>query len=408
MALDRLPPRTAALLAWSALAVTAAAGLGMVVFGFLSVGAKVPADFENTTDGAGNVVNACLFVVLAVTGALIASRRPDSTIGWLLCLTPIALSGTSLVESLYVYTQYTDPGLLPFNDSLVWAANWMWSLGFVPLLTWLLLLFPDGRLVSRRWRSVSWLAAFTLVALILGYAFAPGPLEDYGALNNPLAISGPLGDVLKGLRSAALPLLVVAAILSAASVVVRFRRSRGDERLQLKWVAVAAATAIAGWMVGAALDSLFGQGGLLVSISLMAFPVAVGIAVLKYRLYDIDVVINRTLVYGALTATLAVFYVSSVLLGELLLQPLTSRSDLAIAASTLAAAALFRPLRGRIQGVVDRRFYRHKYDAERTLAAFSARLRDEIDIDTLRVELAGVVGEAMNPAHVSLWLRGGA
>jgi hypothetical protein len=197
----------------------------------------------------------------------------------------------------------------------------------------------------------------------------------------------------------------VAAILSTGSLAVRFRRSRGDEREQLKWVAVAGAVAIAGWMLGAGLASLITWGGLIVSLSIIAFPIAVGIAVLKYRLYDIDVVINRTLVYGSLTATLAALYAGSVLLLELLLAPITSQSDLAIATSTLVAVALFRPLRGRIQAIVDRRFYRQKYDAQRTLEAFGVTLRREIDIDALRVELTGVIANAMNPAHVSLWLR---
>jgi hypothetical protein len=272
-------------------------------------------------------------------------------------------------------------------------------------LTWLLLLFPDGRLLSDRWRPVSWLAAFALGALVLGYAFSPGPLEDYSTVLNPFGIGGAVGEVLKALRSAALPMLVVTAILSTASLVVRFRRSGDEERQQLKWVAVAGGVAIAGWMFGAGLASVISWGGLVVSLSITAFPVAVGIAVLKYRLYDIDVVINRTLVYGSLTATLAIFYVGSVLLLELVLEPITRQSDLAIAASTLGAAALVRPLRWRIQETVDRRFYRHKYDVQRTLEAFSTTLRRQIDIDALQSALTGVVGQTMNPAHVSLWLR---
>jgi hypothetical protein len=401
----RIEPRTAAVLAWFAFTLTVVAGGGFVVFGFLSGGTALPSDFENTTDAANNIVNAVLFVTLAGAGALIASRRPASKIGWILCLAPIALSWTTFVESVYVYTRYANPGALPFSDNLIWAANWMWSLGFVPLLTWLLLLFPDGRLLSSRWRPVSWLAAIALGALVLGYALSPGPLEDYSTVQNPLGIGNAAGDVLKALRSAGLPLLVITAVLSTASLVVRFRRSRGEQREQLKWVAAAGGVAIAGWIIGAGLDSLFSSGGIIVSLSITGFPVAVGIAVLKYRLYDIDVVINRTLVYGSLTATLATFYVGSVLLLERLLAPITRQSDLAIAASTLAAAAFFRPLRSRIQQAVDRRFFRHKYDAQRILEAFGASLRREFDIDALRRELTRVIGRTMNPAHVSLWLR---
>ena len=405
MPAGRIEPRAAAAAAWFALGLTAVAAVGFVVFGFLSAGTPLPADFENSTNGANNVANALLFTILAASGALIASRRPRSAIGWILCLTPIPLAWTTFVEGVYVYANYANPGGVQLDDHLVWAANWMWGLGFVPLLTWLLLLFPDGRLLSNRWRPVSWLAAAALAALVVGYAFAPGPLEDYSSVHNPFGLGGAPGDVLKVIRAAALPMLVVAAVLSTASLVARFRRSRGEERQQLKWVAVAGGIAIAGWMIGAALASVISWGGLIVSLSLAAFPVAVGIAVLKHRLYDIDVVINRTLVYGSLTAMLAAFYVGSVLLLEFVLQPVTRQSDLAIAASTLAVAALVRPLRHLIQAAVDRRFYRRKYDAQRTLEAFGATLRREIDIDALSGELIAVVGSTMNPAHVSLWLR---
>ena len=221
---------------------------------------------------------------------------------------------------------------------------------------------------------------------------------------NPIGVSSPLLDLLQGLAVLGLS---IGLFGSSASLIARFRRSRGEQRQQMKWLALAGAVAAATLPIALVLYDLIGAtaayGAIMVSV--LGLPVATGVAILRYRLYDIDVVINRTLVYGALTATLALSYLGIVLLLQLAMRPLTESSNLAIAGSTLAVAGLFRPARTRIQEAVDRRFYRRKYDAQRTLEAFSGRLRDEVQLAGLRTELSAVVREALQPAHVSLWLR---
>ena len=242
-----------------------------------------------------------------------------------------------------------------------------------------------------------------MTAMVLGYAFSPGPLEDYEQVDNPLGLRGVGGDVSDVLLSIGFPLLALAAILSMASLVVRFRRSSGIERQQVKWMAAAAALLVLAWLVNAVLDQGFGINiSILLPIVALSLPVAAAVAVLRYRLYDLDLVVNGALVYGALTALLAGSYVGSVLLLQLLLRP---GSAFAIAGSTLAVAALVRPARRRIQSLVDRRFYRHRYDAVQTIERFGARLRDEIELDALSGELRAGARETMQPAHVSLWLR---
>jgi hypothetical protein len=267
----------------------------------------------------------------------------------------------------------------------------------------LLVYFPDGRLPSPRWRTVTLL-------VLLGFAFtwlvistAPGdldsPLEKY---ENPLAVTQSKAYVL--VLVAVIPACLICLVLAGISLVRRFGRSHGLERQQFKWLAASTALLVLTLPFAAAFH--FSEiAGAVFAVALMALPVSVGIAVLRYRLYDLDLIVRRTLVYGVLTAGLGGLYFAIVLGFQELFAPFAGGSDLAIAASTLAVAALFRPARRRVQAFVDRRFYRRKYDAERTLEAFAARLRDEVDLDALRAELTSVVIEAMQPAHVSLWLR---
>ena len=286
--------------------------------------------------------------------------------------------------------------------ALLWFANWIFIWGFMPLMTGLVLLFPDGRLPSRRWWPAGALTALGLGTLTVGYAFEPGSLDSYARADNPLATTGALGEVSAFLQYFGYPLFALAAIASAAALFTRFRHSSGVERQQLKWMATAAALSVVAWFVNAVLDQAFGiNSAFFLPIVLLALPVAATVAILRYRLYDLGRIVNRTLVYAGLTATLGATYLGLVLLIGLTL----GTSDVAIAIATLAVAALFRPARARIQAVVDRRFYRRRYDAARTLESFGGRLRDEVDLDALQRELRGVVADTVQPAHVSLWLR---
>jgi hypothetical protein len=247
-----------------------------------------------------------------------------------------------------------------------------------------------------------------MVTLGCGMAFTPGPFVDRPEIRNPLGFS-PVGIFLED-GGVGWLLLPASVVLSATSMVVRFRRAVGEERQQIKWLALAAAFAAVGWVaVTFTYTTEFMVAGQLLQIlSMLGIPVAVGVAVLKYRLYDIDLIINRTLVYGSLTTLLAAVYFGGVTATQAIYRTLTGQEQqpqLAIVISTLVIAALFNPLRHRIQSFIDRRFYRRKYDARKTLEAFSAKLREETDIKALNEELVGVVRETMQPAHVSLWLR---
>jgi hypothetical protein len=396
----------AARLAWSAFGLTAVIAVGSVVVGFVDHGTRLPPPDTGEVSGPGALAFGLMIAAFAALGALVAARRPRNPIGWILVVSPLCLAFTQVARDWYIHTLFADPGSLPLAPGLMWAANWAWVPGFMPLLTLLLLLFPDGRPPSRRWRPIGWLGVAGMALLIVGYGFAPGPLEDYPREDNPLGIGGAAGDVLEVFRAVGFPFFALAAIGSMASLVVRFRRSHGVERQQLKWMAAAAALVVAAWLLNAFFDQVVGGDiSVILPLTLLTLPAAAAIAVLRYRLWDLGLVVRRTLVYGALSATLAASYLGIVLLLQLALEPLTSDFGLAIAGSTLAVAGLFRPARRRIQGLVDRRFYRHRYDAARTVEGFSARLRDEVELEALSDELRAVVRDTVHPAHVSLWMR---
>jgi hypothetical protein len=362
-----------------------------IVVGFAVVTATGGAE----DDGAGGAVAVTVFVLaFATVGALVATRRPRNPIGWILLGAAVSytLGGLSVSRG----------GEGP--PALEWLSTWIWLAGIGPAATFGLLLFPDGRLPSPRWRGLGWLAGAANVLVISGLALAPGRFEGT-AIDNPVGLEAAawLPGAMEGIGAAALAIALAGSI---ASVIVRFRRARDVERQQLKWLAYAGALvgfalAFAAVLEVVILERAVELTNVIVSLALAAVPVAMGIAILRHRLYDIDLVIRRTLVYGALTGTLGATYLGSVLLVGLA----AGESDLAIAVSTLAVAALFGPARARIQGAVDRRFYRRRYDAARTLEAFGARLRHELDLEALAADLRGVVDETVQPAHVSLWLR---
>jgi hypothetical protein len=389
-------------LVWMATALTSVLAAVTAVYGFLDDGTQLPAAEGGSVSGPGELTFSLMVVAFSALGALLATRRPRNPIGWILCFSSLALAVTGMARGWYVHAEYGAVGSQPPPAALLWFGNWIFIWGFMPLMTALLLLFPDGKLPSRRWWPAGALTALALGTLTVGYALESGTLDSYTRADNPLGSSGALGEAADVLQHLGYPLFALAAIASAAALITRFRRSRGVERQQLKWMAAAAAVAVVAWFVNAVLDQAFGiNSAFFLPIVLLAIPVAATVAILRYRLYELGRIVNRTLVYGALTATLAATY-----LGLVLLLGLTvGESDVAIAISTLAVAAFFRPARARIQAAVDRRFYRRRYDAQRTLEAFGARLRDEVDVDALSDELRRVVGRTMQPTEVKLWLR---
>jgi hypothetical protein len=305
-----------------------------------------------------------------------------------------------------VYALVTAPGALPAGVWAAWFGAWARGIGGFFMVLFLLLLFPTGRLPTPRWRVVVW-AAVGYVALFTLVNWLSPVSQDFrlSSVRNPLGVDLEIMNLFGGVLYLSLPLLLLAC---GAAVIVRFRRARGDERQQIKWFAYAVVVMVflltLGFSLG--LTQIVHVAPLVFAIPLTGLPVAAGIAILKYRLYEIDIIINRTLVYGTLTAMLVALYFGGVVVLQGVFVALTGeRSTLAVVASTLLIAALFNPLRRRIQFFIDRRFYRSKYDAAKTLEAFSAKLRDETDLDALSDNLVGVVRETMQPAQVSLWLR---
>jgi hypothetical protein len=366
----------------------------------------------------GNLLILAPFLAFTIVGALIASRRPENPIGWI-CLVAGLFWTLIALDDQYTAYGLATTGVVPFPAAVVALSQWLWVPPVGLLSIYLILFFPDGRLPSRRWRPLAWFSGAVMALVSLAIALAPGPLPDLGGVRNPFGLEGyPWIADATNVIPALLPLCTLA---SALSLVLRYRRSGSEQREQIKWIAFAGSfvglmslITVVGTLIFAPEfpDSTGTQPlwlGVLQDVELLSFagiPVAVGIAVLRYRLYDIDVIINRTLVYGSLTATLIALYFGGIVVLQRLFVLLTGQqSTLAVVASTLLIAALFNPLRRRIQSFIDRRFYRRKYDARKTLEAFTAKLRDETDFDALNAELVGVVNETIQPAHVSLWLR---
>jgi len=390
--------RTSGRLAWSMWAIF----MACIGFGLLLQGLRHPSSI-GTALSHMELEPALAFVGFATIGSLIAARRPENAIGWIFCTIGLGTGVVFFAEAYADYALVTRPGSLPGGQVMAWIYQTVWALNKGLLVTFVLLLFPNGRLPSPRWRPVAWLAAGTIAVYVVSQALKPGPIDDYPATNNPVGIEhvGGISELLSS--NVGDGLLLALLFLSALSVIVRFRHAKADERQQLKWFAYAAGLLVVFFVANDFLFPLVGDLLFIVGIALL--PISVVIAILRHRLFDIDILINRTLVYGALTVGLALVYVGSVIMLQQLFRTLTGQeSDLAIVASTLAIAALFNPLRQRLQAFIDKRFYRRKYDAAKTLAAFSARLRNETDLDALTADLLTVVDETVQPAHVSLWL----
>jgi hypothetical protein len=354
--------------------------------------------------------NTLTAVFYPTVGAIVASRRPENPVGWLLCLYGLVISIGYFCAEYAIYALLAQPDSLPAGEAMAWIVSWV-----LPILNGLqvfyILLFPTGRLPSRRWRWLGWLTVIFVVVGVILAAFSSGALLGIlGPIQNPLGIEGFSNIYYKAVLFTMASLLTLAAALA---VFIRLRRAIGVERQQIKWFAYAAAAyasaGILAYIIPRVIDTplWFERVGFALNIVFIpAIPIAIGIAILRYRLYDIDILINRTLVYGSLTATLVALYFGGIVVLQRIFVLLTGeQSTLAVVASTLVIAALFTPLRRRIQSFIDRRFYRRKYVARKTLDAFSAQLRNETDLDALSDDLVGVVRETMQPAHVSLWLR---
>jgi hypothetical protein len=380
--------------AWSIWAVTVAAtAAGLIDTLLYPLPPKLAAQTGSPADGAVAIV---FIGASATVGALLAWKRPANPIGWL-------LSGTGLAYAVGVFGVI----LMHFagTRNLANWLGWTWLAG-IALVVYIVLLFPTGALPSRRWRPVAWVAGAALAGWVLGNAFAPTLITN-GPAKNPVGVHGPAGAVLTVLGEGSGALIAATGLAAIASLLFRYRRAGTAERAQLKWLVYAGALIVTALVGETLAEQVMGQGtatnnlqnGLL-SGALALVPVAIGIAVLRYRLYDIDRIISRTLAYAIVTGLLIGIYAGLVLLAT---EVLGIHSAVAVAAATLAAAALFNPVRRRVQHRVDRRFNRARYDADETVAAFATRLKDAVDLDTVRADLATVVQTTLEPAQVWVW-----
>ncbi len=394
-------PRAASWLAWSSCGLSLALTALSLLLLALNLSHSVAHVYDYWLE------NTILAASFSIVGAIIASRLPANPLGWLFCVAACVIALEYLSAEYAVYALLAQPGSLPAGGALAWLASWAWvpSIGCIVLS---LLLFPEGGLPSSRWRWLAWLSVLVTIAGAVWVALSSGGIVNLGTVRNPLGIEG-LPDGYKPVQTIMFALLFVTTV---STLVLRLRRASGRERQQIKWPAYTAVIATGGSVLQYSISEALGLPSLewvayVVSIAALAgFPISIGIAIVRYRLYEIDTLINRTLVYASLTAILATVYFGAVvLLQRLFVALIGTQSVLAVVTSTVVIAALFNPLRRRVQVFVDRRFYRSKYDAEETLTAFSARLRDGTDLDSLTDDVAGIVQHTMHPEHVSLWLR---
>ena len=383
------------------------AGLCLLVLPLLAMSAVLVTinwDTPTRESLSARVGGPIVALAFAICAGLVTTRQPRNPFGWLLLAAAFALATYGVAYEYAVRAVIFKPGSLPGGELVAWLYGWVW----VPLLTMIapgLALFPDGKLPSRRWRPLVWLSIAVLAIFLVRAATHPGPLLDEAYVQNPFALGSESGV----LDTAAFMALFVLIFANAAAPIARFRHAGGVERQQLKWLvlsgmafAVAFPALVFGDSAGQAVrystDAAF-------FLALLSLPLSITLAILRYGLYDIDRIINRTLSYGLLTAGLGGTYFALVVALQTLLRPVSGGSDLAIIVTTLVIAALILPARRRLQSAVDRRFSRRTYDAARTIDAFNARLRQQIDLDTLHRELHAVVDETMQPAGASLWLR---
>ena len=422
--------RTAAWLAWSLCVVCVALIALALLLDFLIPNIGLPTGLRPEPSLA--ILTGILSLAYPTVGALIVSRLPANPIGWLFCIAGLLSAVRPFPVAYADYALLENPAL-PGEEYLAWFSSWEWF-ALPTLAVFLVLLFPDGRPPSRRWHIVTWGVLLGAALTALADALWPGALDNFPWIENPFGVLGVIGGglttffVFAAIKFFGTTLLLMSTFAALFSLVVRLHRVRGDERQQIKWFMYAAVplsvfgsveilqvvvqtfttTFLFNTVYMLPSRQIFNAIDYVTGIALLFVPVFTYVAILKYRLYDMDLVINRALVYGSLTALLALIYFGGVTATQAIIQALTGQEELpqlVIVASTLLIAALFTPLRRRLQAFIDRSFYRRKYDAARTLEAFSARLRDETDLNALNENLVGVVRETMQPEHVSLWLR---
>jgi hypothetical protein len=390
--------RKASWLAWTACALSLALTALTVLLIVLLLNSETPIYYYW-------LETSMVAVGYSTVGAIVASRLPESPIGWLFCAIGLSFGVVHFSAEYANYALLSPFRSLPAGEAFAWLTSWVWVFG-LGLVVFLDLLFPTGKLPSARWRWFAWFTAIVLLPAAILAALSPGLILS-STLDNPLGVEG-LPDASKAIEAFMYALVVV----GASSMLVRLRHAGRIERQQIKWFAYATVVVLSGVILKNVVYPPVGVtwvwwvGLILTAVGVVSSPVAMGVAIFRYRLYEIDIIINRTLVYGSLTATLVALYFAVIVVLQRLFVALTGeQSTLAVVASTLLIAALFNPFRRRIQSVVDRRFYRRKYDTRKTLEAFSSQLRNESDLEALSDDLVGVVRETMQPAHLSLWLR---
>jgi MFS family permease len=381
--------------------------IGLSSLCVISIGAAFL--FATSDWGPFGIALFALWIAIATAvGGLIASRRPENAVGWLLLATAACI-GVGVFTTVYAAWAFeSHGGTPPLAPVAAWLQTWLFAPTGV-LLLYLVLLFPTGRLRSPRWRWVGRIGATATAVVIVTFAFMPGPLEAVKSVDNPLGIAG-ARPIFELLQSFALYALAGAILLGLVSIVLRLRRARGDERQQVKWFTYTVVALVVAVVSGQLLSGLL-------RIELLAFlpwylgflalPISIGMAILRYRLYDIDRIVSRSLSYTIVTALLGGVFAFVIIVPALIVGGGRKTPDYQIAIGTLLAAVLFRPVLRRVQRVVDHRFNRRRYNAEQTVDAFTARLREQIDIDALGAELVGVIATTMQPAHASLWLAKG-
>lgn len=347
-------------------------------------------------------------VLLAITcgavGILISVRVPGNRFGWLFAAIGLASALQELIAAYVIYGGLVAPGTLPWIRQIAWFETWDWVPVAGSATTFLLLLFPDGRLPSDRWRPVAWLAVGAIAVASIVLSVQPGPIEGVEYLDNPLGMAA-VGDLVGPLGAIGFAALIVAVFLSVTSMVVRFRRSHAAEREQLKWFASAAVLAGLVFAALGALDSANKAFQILTIVAFLGLPISAGIAILRYRLYDIDRIISRTIAYALVTGLLLAAYGGLIVVLQEPLATVAGTDTILVAGSTLIVAVLFNPVRVRLQDIVDRRFNRTHWDAELTARRFSGRLRDQLDLEAISGELARTTSAALDPATTSVWLR---